>query len=137
MSVQTMNNGLLTMLERFGVDVPTRSRIKQFAIGTGQADPTVSDTDLTTKVLFNTTEGFYKDFDSISLDSAKKELTLRGTVADTECNGASINASAASNTDTTPLQAFAGTITAIDKTTSKRVIVIFRVRLRTEIEVTE
>ena len=137
MTVQLTNDGLKIMLERAFIASPTRSAVNKFCMGKDQTTPQVTDTDLDSKVEFDAGTGDYKSFESgsPSLDSGKMEVTIRGIVSDTQCNGETLNAAGIVNNDATKLLVALGTFTGIDKTSSKRLIIIFRIRARQTIEV--
>jgi hypothetical protein len=137
MTVQITNDGLKIILERLISETPTRSSINAFCAGKSQTTPNATDTELDSMVEFDSSEGDYKSFETgyPSLDTSKLELTFRGIVSDTQCNGETLNASGIVNNDSTKLLGCLGTFTGISKTTSKRIIIIFKIKARTNIEV--
>ena len=137
MSVEITNDGLKIIMERAFVASPTRSVVSEFCMGKSQTTPQVTDTDLDSKVEFDGSEGDYKSFETgyPSLDASTMEVTCRGIVADTQCNGETLNGAGIVNSDGTKLLAGLGSFTGIAKTTSKRLIVIFRIKARQTIEV--
>lgn len=137
MTVQVTNDGLKIMLDRAFIASPTRTAVNEFCIGKSQTTPQVTDTDLDSKVEFDASEGDYKSFetDYPSLDASTMEVTCRGIVSDTQCNGETLNGAGIVNNDGTKLLACLGSFTGIAKTTSKRLIFIFRIRARQAIEV--
>lgn len=136
-AVQITNDGLKIFLERAFNASPTRKSIINFDIGKSQTTPMVTDTSLDSEVEFDAVTGDYKDFEAgyPSLNETTMEVTCRGIVNDIQCNGETINAAGILNNDDTPLLAGLGSFTGIAKTTSKRVIVIFKIKARQTIEV--
>ena len=130
------NNGLLIFLDRGTNAASTRTPITKFLIGASQTTPEVTDTDLDSKVQFDGSVGYYKNFESKypAVDTSKLEVNFKGIVADTQGNGSDLNGVGLANTDGTPLLAAHGTHTAVTKTTSKRIIHLIKIKARTSFE---
>ena len=64
MSVELTNDGIKIFLEQFAISSPTRTRVNKFCVGKDQTTPLVTDSDLDSKVEFDTTTGNYKSFES-------------------------------------------------------------------------
>lgn len=135
--IQITNDALKIFLERAFDSNPTRNSMNNFGIGKSQTTPVVTDTSLDSQVEFDAVTGDYKSFETgyPSLNETTMETTCRGIISDTQCNGETINAAALFNNDDTPLMGGLGSFTGIAKTTSKRIIIIFKVKARQTIEV--
>jgi hypothetical protein len=96
----------------------------QFAVGTGNTTPAVTQTALTTPITIGGAN--YKDFVASYplLDETNMQSTMRMIVLTTECNGNSIKEMGIFNKDASPLMWSRAVFNAITKTSSVQIIFV-------------
>jgi len=97
------------------------SPVSKFKVGTGQSEPTVSDTDLQNPVLFKDIE----DGD-ITYDESSKTITIRARISANEANGSYISEAGEFNSDNSPVMTSRDIFEPITKTGSDELTIIWR-----------
>ena len=87
------NSGKVIMLNRTYKASPDYTAPAVFQVGTGQTTPSISATGLTTPLTIgaSTVKTFVTNYPTI--DETNKEVTIRGYLSSTECNGQNIDGS--------------------------------------------
>lgn len=138
MGIVINNEGIKTMLERFLLASPTRGQVSDFVVGENQTSVfNVASTDVDNRVQFDASEGEIKNIEAVgsggsSFDESKLEIVVRCVVLDTQANGADLDATALLNGSGSVI----GLADHLDitKTVNKKVIHLWKIKLRTDVE---
>lgn len=119
------NNGRKAAMHRIFDAAPAYSRLgTSFKVGTGTTTPAVTDTDLQTPILIGGVASKAVVAGYPVLDDTSLNITTRGLLLTTECNGNTLTEFGLINADGTPIVSSHAVYSPIVKTTSVQVIYV-------------
>ena len=130
-NVLLTNNGKKIFLNRISKSIPDYTELNQFKVGTGQNDPSITDTDLTSPVDLTGSGVYFKNFVSgyPTINETELYSTIRCFLETTEANGNELNGFGLFNSDSTKKLGIISKFTTITKNEYNQVAFVVKIQV--------